>query len=142
MFQRKSFSLFQPINFRKINDMNFYIWRDNIVGSLLGLSDTTYQRLAWTGAIQVSDGSPDEMLSTLLDDWAFQSFLSDNREQLSGNQVDAVNSLLTAVSRYLETEAEYDGNAERVLANGKWREIVMAARNLYLALCPKSEDRP
>lgn len=119
--------------------MNFYIWRDNVVGSLLGLSDTTYQRLAWSGAIAASDGSPDEMLATLLDDWAFASFLSQNREQLSSYQGNAVNSLLAATSQYIETESEYDGNAERVLANEKWRDIVVAARDLYLALCPKEE---
>ena len=79
------------------------------------------------------------MLATLLDDWAFPSFLSDNREQLSSYQGDAVNSLLAATSQYIETESQYDGNAERVLANEKWRDVVVAARYLYLALCPEEE---
>lgn len=118
--------------------MNFYIWRDNVVGSLLGLSDTSYQRLAWTGAIESSDGSPEEMLATLMDDWAFESFMPDNREQFNDFQLERTDSLLVAIRQYLKNEPAFAGDTEHVLANGSWRDVVISARDLYLALCPSS----
>lgn len=119
--------------------MNFYIWRDRVVGSLLGLADTAYQRSAWSGAIDSSDKSPDEMLVTLLDDWAFASFLVDNREQFNDSQAQRVELLLRAIFHYQKTESDYDGDVERVLTSTAWRDIVIKARNLYIALCP--DDR-
>jgi hypothetical protein len=116
--------------------MNFYIWRDNVVGSLLGLSDIKYQRLAWTGGISSSDGSPGEMLSTLLDDWAFADFAEDNSDQLDDRQKAHINLLLNAIDRYQKCEADYGANPDRVLASEVWGGVVMAARELYLALCP------
>lgn len=111
-----------------------------MVGSLLGLSDTVYQRLAWSGAIDSSDGSPDEMLTTLMDDWAFPSFVEDNRNKLNNSQAHQVESLLGAISHYQKTEPYYDEDMERVIASKAWCDVVIGARNLYIALCPGIED--
>lgn len=116
--------------------MDFYLWRDNVVGSLLGLSDTGYQRLAWTGAIASADGTPEEMVCTLVDDWAFFSFVSDNRDRLNAGQIDSSNALVQAIRAYQEIEPKFDGNVDRTLENEEWLGVVAAARKLYVALCP------
>lgn len=115
--------------------VDFYRWRENIVGSLLGLSDTSYQRLAWTGVIETSQNSPDEMLCTLVDDWAFFSFATDNRDCLNVEQINSSNALMRAIRAYQETEPDYDGNVDRILENDAWLRVVEAARTLYVALC-------
>jgi len=117
--------------------MNFYIWRDNVVGSLLGLADVGYQELAWSGAIESSDGTPDEMLVTLMNDWAFPSFVTDNREHFNESQIERISSLLSAIDRYVKSEPDYTGDRARVFASDAWRDIVAGARELYIALCPE-----
>lgn len=121
--------------------MNFYTWRDRVVESLLGLADVEYQRAAWSGALESSDVSPDEMLSTLLDDWAFSSFLADNREQLNDYQAQCIESLLCALINYQKTEPDYGGDMERVFASDAWYDVVTKARDLYIALCPNGSTR-
>ncbi len=116
--------------------MDFYRWRDNVVSSLLGLSDTRYQRLAWTGVIASSQNTPDEMLCTLVDDWAFFSFATDNRDCLNTEQVNSSNALVRAIRAYQDSEPDFDGNVDRTLENDAWLRIVDAARTLYVALCP------
>lgn len=120
--------------------MNFYIWRDRVVENLLGLADTTYQRLAWTGAIESADGSPDEMVVALLDECAFGRFLSDNRKQFNELQAQRVDCLFHALERYVKTEPDFDGNVDHILASATWRDIVIKARDLYVALCPGARD--
>ena len=116
--------------------MNFYIWRDNVVGSLLGLSDIGYQELAWSGGIESSDTSPDEMLITLMNDWALASFVTDNREHLNESQIERISSLLSAIDRYVKSEPDYTRDRERVFASDAWRNVVINARELYISLCP------
>lgn len=122
--------------------MNFYIWRDRIVESLLGLSDITYQRLTWSGVITSSDGSPDEMLVTLMDDWAFASFVPDNHQILNDCQIKKIESLLNAISHYQKKEPDYNGDVDRVLENKAWCDVVAKARDLYIAFCPRDEIGP
>lgn len=116
--------------------MDFYTWRDNVVGSLLGLSDLDYQRLAWTGAISSADGTPEEMLCTLVDDWAFMSFAADNMDRLSIDQVHEADLLAAAVRRYQKNSPDFDGNVDQTISDEAWLGIVAAARRLYVALCP------
>lgn len=118
--------------------MNFYVWRDNIVGSLLGLSDIDYQRLVWTGAIPSGDGSPEEMVCRLIDDWAFLCFAADNMDYLSVDQVREIDLLVAALRMYQETSPNFDGDVDRVLSDEVWLGIVAAARRLYVALCPNN----
>lgn len=117
--------------------MDYYNWRDNVVVSALALSDMTYQRLAWTGAIPTSNGTPEEMLAGLLDDWAFINFAEDNREKLSKDQALQCERLITAAHNHQQFGPVFDGSAERVLGSESWREVVEAARSLYFVLCPK-----
>ena len=116
--------------------MNFYIWRDNIIECLLGLSDENYQRLAWTGAVPSSDTSPDEMLVTLVDDWALASFVPDNRPLLTHGQVELVGALVAAIESYQFTQPGFDGDVDRVLASNEWQNVMRAAKGLQLALSP------
>lgn len=116
--------------------MNFYIWRDNVVESLLGLADIEYQRLAWTGAIPSADGTPDEMLCTLVDDWAFASFAVDNKDHLDLKQVDKAASLMAAIRVYQDGASDFDGDVDRTLRDEAWLSVVEAAKRLYIALCP------
>jgi hypothetical protein len=119
--------------------VDFYRWRENVVGSLLGLSDTRYQRLVWTGVIASSENTPDEMLCTLVDDWAFFSFSAENRACLNAEQINSSSALMRAIRAYQETEPDFDGDVDRMLKNDAWLSVVEAARTLYVVLCPNRQ---
>lgn len=116
--------------------MDFYIWRDNIVTSLLGLADIEYQRLAWSGSISSADTTPEEMICTLMDDWAFKSFVDDNASHLNANQIRIINQLVSAIEKYQNESPNFDSHVETAISDSTWRMVVTSARTLYLALCP------
>lgn len=118
--------------------MDFYIWRDNIVTSLLGLADTEYQRLSWSGLISSADTTPEEMICTLIDDWAFTSFAGDNSDRLNAVQIREINKLNDAIIKYQHESPTFDGNVEAFISNDAWQVVTIAARSLYFALCPDS----
>ena len=116
--------------------ISFYIWRDNVVTSLLGLADREYQQLAWRGEIASSDGDPSEMLSALWHDFAFESFASDNAGHLTTEQVDLCNALSGSISAFFQHHSSWLGLERNDAAENSWQQVVLHSQSLYHALCP------
>ena len=116
--------------------ISFYIWRDNVVTSLLGLADRSYQQLAWRGEIASADGTPLEMLASLWHDFAFESFASDNPGQLTSQQIELCNVLASAIAAFVQDHSSWLGQEHNEAAELSWQQVVTQSQALYHALCP------
>jgi len=79
--------------------VDFTLWRQNVIGAAKRAADRTYQQRAWFGHGPERD-SPNELLSTFLDDLVLEQFLI--HPKLSQRERAAASHLYKAVESYAD----------------------------------------
>ncbi len=104
--------------------MDFKIWRGNVIDAAHRAADREYQERVWFGCGPEVD-SPDELLSTFLDDLVFTEFL--RHPMLSEPERGAASRLYQAVEEYSDHSAKrLDPSA--VIDDPKFENIRTAAQ--------------
>ena len=117
--------------------LDFYIWRDNVVTSLLSLCDRRYQRLAWSGTIATSEGAPYEILNHLYEEGLLEEFAIDHRSMLTERQISLLHDLCPLILRFYKQHGDWLGEEHNTVAVQDWEILAAKGRELYHALCPE-----
>ena len=109
-------------------------WRNGIIKIVSAFANMDFQRAAWSGKIDTSFNSPDEMMCALFDDMEFNDFLKDCSSELSEQCVGAGQRLLQALKNYDWPMQANSIDSDMLLVQDSWRQICMIAANFLVEL--------
>ncbi len=105
---------------------NPIIWKNNILKSLLDLSDIEFQKETWLGKNPHFISSYIETINTLFDDFDFERYV-DYYKSINGNDelYSQFNKLINMVNQYQEPDSD-----ELILKDKKWIAITKMAKEI------------
>jgi hypothetical protein len=108
-----------------ICDVDFTVWRQNVLGAARRAADRSYQERVWFGHDPQRRGSPGDLICTFMDDLVFEEFLLDPR--LPKREREAAARLYKAVEEYADSTPQVL-NPSDVIDDPKFERVRIAAR--------------